>query len=60
MDDGLKDFERIAALSLNMVSGSWHIESKERGYANLRSQRNLSNNVPDEVVVWRCRLNTSG
>jgi hypothetical protein len=25
----------------NMVAGSWHIENKERGFTNLRSQRNL-------------------
>ena len=37
-------------LSLNMVAGSWHIENKERGFKTLRSQRNLSNNLPDDVV----------
>ena len=35
---------------LNMVSGSWHAENTERGFKELRSQRNLGNNVPDEVV----------
>ena len=50
LNDGLKDFERTAALSLNMVAGSWHIEMKERGFKTLRSQRNLSNNLPDDVV----------
>jgi len=37
---------RIAALSLSSVAGSWLIENKERSYANLRSRRNLDNNVP--------------
>lgn len=41
---------RIAGLSLNMVCGSWLIENKERGYKNLRSRRNLDNNVPDAVI----------
>ncbi|CAB9523133.1 Oligoendopeptidase F [Seminavis robusta] len=41
---------RVAALSLSTVSGSWHIENKERSYKNLRTQRNLGNNCPDEVV----------
>lgn len=50
LNTGLKSFERVAALSLNMVAGSWHVENAERGFANLRSQRNLGNNVPDEVV----------
>jgi oligoendopeptidase F len=50
LNTGLKAFERVAALSLNMVSGSWHAENTERGFQNLRSQRNLGNNVPDEVV----------
>lgn len=50
LNDGLKDFERICALSLNMAAGSWAIENKERGFKNLRSSRNLSNNLPDEVV----------
>lgn len=50
LNDGLKDFERICALSLNMVAGSWHIEKVERGFKNLRSSRNLSNNLPDDVV----------
>jgi len=50
LNNGLKEFERVCALSLNMVAGSWHIENKERGFKNLRSSRNLSNNLPDEVV----------
>jgi oligoendopeptidase F len=50
LNDGLKSFERVAALSLNMVAGSWHVENAERGFKELRSQRNLGNNVPDEVV----------
>ena len=50
LNAGLKEFERVAALSLNMVAGSWHVENAERGFKNLRSQRNLGNNVPDEVV----------
>ena len=50
LNDGLKDFERICALSLNMAAGSWAIENKERGFKNLRSSRNLSNNLPDDVV----------
>jgi oligoendopeptidase F len=50
LNTGLKFFERVAALSLNMVAGSWHAENSERGFKNLRSQRNLGNNVPDEVV----------
>jgi oligoendopeptidase F len=50
LNDGLREFERVAALSLNMVSGSWHAENTERGFKELRSQRNLGNNVPDEVV----------
>lgn len=50
LNDGLTSFERVAALSLNMVAGSWHIENQERGFKELRSQRNLGNNVPDEVV----------
>jgi oligoendopeptidase F len=44
------DVGRVAALSLSMVSGSWHIENQERNYTNLRTQRNLGNNCPDEVV----------
>jgi len=49
---GLKDngIDRFASLSLNMVAGSWHIERMERKYKNLRSSRNLFNDVPDEVV----------
>jgi len=50
LNSGLKNFERVAALSLNMVAGGWHVENAERGFENLRSQRNLGNNVPDEVV----------
>ena len=50
LNTGLKEFERVAALSLNMVAGSWHAENTERGFEQLRSQRNLGNNVPDEVV----------
>uniref|UniRef100_A0A0G4GU87 Peptidase M3A/M3B catalytic domain-containing protein n=1 Tax=Chromera velia CCMP2878 TaxID=1169474 RepID=A0A0G4GU87_9ALVE len=46
----LNKVDKIACLSLNMVCGSWHIENEERGYKNLRSKRNLNNNVPDEVV----------
>jgi len=41
---------RVAALSLSTVAGSWHIENQERNYTNLRTQRNLGNNCPDEVV----------
>jgi oligoendopeptidase F len=51
LNEGLKGFERIAALSLNCVAGSWLLENKERGYATVRSRRNVSNNVPDEVVA---------
>ena len=50
LNEGLLKFERTCALSLNMVAGSWHIENTERGFKNLRSQRNVSNNVPDEAV----------
>ena len=50
LNTGLQSFERVAALSLNMVAGSWHAENAERGFKELRSQRNLGNNVPDEVV----------
>ncbi|CAL6420592.1 unnamed protein product [Bathycoccus prasinos] len=50
LNEGLVKFERTCALSLNMVAGSWHIENTERGFKNLRSQRNVSNNVPDEAV----------
>lgn len=50
LNAGLGSFERVAALSLNMVAGGWHVENAERGFKNLRSQRNLGNNVPDEVV----------
>ena len=50
LNNGLEKFERTCALSLNMVAGSWHIENTERGFKNLRSQRNVSNNVPDEAV----------
>mmetsp|Transcript_24878 Transcript_24878/g.34288 ORF Transcript_24878/g.34288 Transcript_24878/m.34288 type:complete len:677 (-) Transcript_24878:260-2290(-) len=50
VNDGLKGFERTTALSLNMVAGSWFVENQERSFKNLRSSRNLSNNVPDEVV----------
>ena len=50
LNDGLVHFERVAALSLNAVAGSWHIENSERGFKELRSQRNLGNNVPDAVV----------
>jgi oligoendopeptidase F len=41
---------RVAALSLSSVAGSWHIENQERKYQNLRTQRNLGNNCPGEVV----------
>ncbi|KAL3935422.1 MAG: hypothetical protein SGARI_002983, partial [Bacillariaceae sp.] len=41
---------RVAALSLSNVAGAWHIENQERKYTNLRTQRNLGNNCPDEVV----------
>lgn len=50
VNDGLMKFERTAALSLNMVAGSWFVENQERKFAGLRSSRNLSNNVPDAVV----------
>ena len=50
LNDGFVHFERVAALSLNAVAGSWHIENSERGFKELRSQRNLGNNVPDAVV----------
>jgi oligoendopeptidase F len=50
LNDGLKNFERTCALSLNMVAGSWFVENQERGYKTLRSSRNLSNNLPDDVV----------
>ncbi|KAG7340852.1 oligoendopeptidase F-like protein [Nitzschia inconspicua] len=51
LNDGLGGpVGRIAALSLSNVAGSWHIENQERKYTNLRSQRNLENNCPDEVV----------
>ena len=32
LNTGLKEFERTAALSLNMVAGSWHAENTERGF----------------------------
>lgn len=51
LNEGLKGFERIATLSLNVVAGGWLIENKERKYATVRSRRNVSNNVPDEVVA---------
>lgn len=51
LNEGLKPFERVAALSLNVVAGDWLVENKERGYATVRSRRNVSNNVPDEVVA---------
>eukprot|EP00922_Rhytidocystis_sp_ex-Travisia-forbesii_P036215 GHVS01053724.1.p1 GENE.GHVS01053724.1~~GHVS01053724.1.p1 ORF type:complete len:722 (-),score=150.05 GHVS01053724.1:197-2101(-) len=53
LNSGLKSnyINRFAALSLNIVAGSWHIEMKERNYENLRSSRNVSNRVPDDVVV---------
>ena len=41
LNTGLQEFERTAALSLNMVAGSWHAENTERGFERLRSQRNL-------------------
>eukprot|EP00921_Rhytidocystis_pertsovi_P017383 GHVQ01027342.1.p1 GENE.GHVQ01027342.1~~GHVQ01027342.1.p1 ORF type:complete len:781 (+),score=119.78 GHVQ01027342.1:229-2571(+) len=52
LNSGLEQsmINRFAALSLNMVTGSWHIEMRERNYKTLRSSRNLSNNVPDDVV----------
>eukprot|EP01063_Lacrimia_lanifica_P024344 TRINITY_DN3226_c0_g1_i2.p1 TRINITY_DN3226_c0_g1~~TRINITY_DN3226_c0_g1_i2.p1 ORF type:complete len:640 (+),score=228.70 TRINITY_DN3226_c0_g1_i2:61-1920(+) len=51
LNDGLGgSITRIAALSLSAVTGGWHIENKERKYVALRSQRNLDNNCPDEVV----------
>jgi len=51
LNSGLQgSMARIAGLSLNMVCGSWLIENKERGYTNLRSRRNLDNNVPDAVI----------
>eukprot|EP00918_Siedleckia_nematoides_P070741 GHVU01154449.1.p1 GENE.GHVU01154449.1~~GHVU01154449.1.p1 ORF type:complete len:659 (-),score=167.71 GHVU01154449.1:554-2530(-) len=40
----------FAALSFNVVAGAWHIDSKERNYPALRSQRNLDNEVSDDVV----------
>ncbi|PHJ20657.1 peptidase family m3 protein [Cystoisospora suis] len=46
-----KAITRFASLSLNVVAGSWHIEMMERGYLTLRSRRNLSNDVSDEVVT---------
>jgi len=50
VNEGLKKIERTAALSLNMVAGDWFAENQERKFKELRSSRNLSNNVPDEVV----------
>ena len=60
LNDGLRNFERVAALSLNMVAGSWHAENSERGFKQLRSQRNLGNNVPDEVVDSLLAVKTTG
>ncbi|EPT27137.1 peptidase family M3 protein [Toxoplasma gondii ME49] len=40
----------FAALSLNVVAGSWHMERKERGYERLRSSRNVANNVSDKTI----------
>mmetsp|Transcript_10493 Transcript_10493/g.18007 ORF Transcript_10493/g.18007 Transcript_10493/m.18007 type:complete len:664 (+) Transcript_10493:151-2142(+) len=50
LNDGLEQVEDVAALSLNVVMGSWLIEKKERNHTAVRSRRNLSNNVPDKVV----------
>ncbi|PHJ23770.1 peptidase family m3 protein [Cystoisospora suis] len=52
VNEGLKTnaITNFAALALNVVAGSWHIEMKERNYRTMRSRRNESNNVPDEVV----------
>eukprot|EP00922_Rhytidocystis_sp_ex-Travisia-forbesii_P022370 GHVS01032756.1.p1 GENE.GHVS01032756.1~~GHVS01032756.1.p1 ORF type:complete len:675 (+),score=108.81 GHVS01032756.1:207-2231(+) len=52
LNSGLRSnyINRFSSLSLNMVAGSWHIEMKERNYKNMRSSRNLSNQVPDVVV----------
>lgn len=51
LNNGLQgSMARIAGLSLNSVCGSWHIENKERGFTNLRSSRNLDNNVSDAVI----------
>ncbi|PFH35131.1 peptidase family M3 protein [Besnoitia besnoiti] len=42
--------DKFAALSLNVVAGSWHIEGKERQYSTLRAMRNVANNVSDKTV----------
>lgn len=49
---GLGDnlIHRFASMSMNVVAGSWHIESSERKYSTLRAQRNFDNEVPDVVV----------
>ena len=56
LNTGLKEFERTAALSLNMVAGSWHAENTERGFERLRSQRNLGEFISMIVLVRASRL----
>ena len=51
LNTGLKEFERTAALSLNMVAGSWHAENTERGFERLRSQRNLGEFIFGFILV---------
>lgn len=51
LNDGLGNtIKRDCALSLNCVAGDWIVEKNERGYSQLRSKRNLENDVSDDVV----------
>ena len=53
LNNGLRSnrIDEFAALSLNVVTGKWHIEKEERKYQTLRSSRNLDNDVDDDTVV---------
>jgi oligoendopeptidase F len=43
-------FTRTAALSLSLVTGSWHVENQERKYTHVRARRNLENKCSDDIV----------
>ncbi|CBZ55576.1 putative oligoendopeptidase F [Neospora caninum Liverpool] len=50
--DGIVEnrIDKFASLALNMVVGSWSIETRERGYPSPRSRRNVLNRISDEIV----------
>lgn len=51
INDGLGGFfSKYAAQTIYMIAGGKSVEMKERGYANPMSSRNISNQVPDDVV----------